>query len=109
MTDLTGYPELTPYKGGWCGNDLFPEALTTTQRAASIEHVQRLGGRLAQEGYKGFFEVDVLIDTDTDEVSIGTMHLAKGLEFRAVAVMALKPESPPEVAVAETVKSPGSM
>lgn len=20
MTDLTGYPELTPYKGGWCGN-----------------------------------------------------------------------------------------
>src|SRR6476469_3980491 len=21
MTDLTGYPELTPYKGGWCGND----------------------------------------------------------------------------------------
>ncbi len=27
MTDLTGYPELTPYSGGWCGNDLFPEAL----------------------------------------------------------------------------------
>ena len=25
MTDLTGYPELTPYRGGWCGNDLFPE------------------------------------------------------------------------------------
>ena len=24
MTDLTGHPELTPYKGGWCGNDLFP-------------------------------------------------------------------------------------
>src|SRR5437762_89708 len=28
MTDLTGYPELTPYKGGWCGNDVFPEALS---------------------------------------------------------------------------------
>ena len=26
MTDLTGYPELTPYEGGWCGNDLFPGA-----------------------------------------------------------------------------------
>lgn len=74
MTDLTGYPELTPYKGGWCGNDLFPEALTPTQRAASIEHVQRLGGRLAQEGYKGFFEVDVLIDTDTDEVYLGELN-----------------------------------
>ena len=28
MTDLTGYAELTPYKGGWCGNHLFPEALS---------------------------------------------------------------------------------
>ena len=37
MTDLTGYPELTPYKGGWCGNDLFPEALTAEQRATAIE------------------------------------------------------------------------
>jgi biotin carboxylase len=71
MTDLTGYPELTPYKGGWCGNDLFPEALTASQRAASVLHVQRLGGRLAQEGYKGFFEVDILVDTDTDEVYLG--------------------------------------
>jgi UvrD-like helicase C-terminal domain/AAA domain len=33
-------------------------------------------------------ELDELVDTDSDEVSIGTMHLAKGLEFRAVAVMA---------------------
>src|SRR4029453_15056394 len=31
MTDLTGYPELTPYRGGWCGNDLFPEALSEEQ------------------------------------------------------------------------------
>lgn len=33
-------------------------------------------------------ELDAMVDTDPDEVSIGTMHLAKGLEFRAVAVMA---------------------
>src|SRR6476469_10162124 len=68
MTDLTGYPELTPYKGGWCGNDLFPEALTTKQRATAIGHVQRLGDRLAQEGYKGFLEIDVLVDLDDDSV-----------------------------------------
>ena len=74
MTDLTGYPQLTPYKGGWCGNDLFPEALSSTQRAAAIEHVRRLGGALAREGYKGFFEVDVLIDTDTDEVYLGELN-----------------------------------
>ena len=74
MTDLTGYPELTPYKGGWCGNDLFPEALSDEHRAKAIELVRRLGGRLGQEGYKGFFEVDVLIDLDTDEVYLGELN-----------------------------------
>ncbi len=35
------------------------------------------------------------MDTDSNEVSIGTMHLAKGLEFRAVAVMACDDEVVP--------------
>jgi biotin carboxylase len=74
MTDLTGYPELTPYKGGWCGNDLFPEALSEAHRATAIQHVSRLGDRLRQEGYKGFFEVDVLIDLDSDEVYLGELN-----------------------------------
>ena len=74
MTDLTGYPELTPYKGGWCGNDLFPEALSDEHRARATELVQRLGDRLGQEGYKGFFEVDVLVDLDTGEVYLGELN-----------------------------------
>jgi len=74
MTDLTGYPELTPYKGGWCGNDLFPEALTPEQRATAISHVRRLGDRLAKEGYLGFLEIDVLIDLATDEVYLGELN-----------------------------------
>ena len=39
--------------------------------------------------------LDELVDTDSDKVSIGTMHLAKGLEFRAVAVMACDDEVVP--------------
>jgi len=74
MTDLTGYPELTPYRGGWCGNDLFPEALSDVHRVKAIDFVQRLGGRLGQEGYKGFFEVDILVDLDTDEVYLGELN-----------------------------------
>ncbi len=74
MTDLTGYPELTPYKGGWCGNDLFPEALSDERRATAISHVRRLGDRLRQEGYRGFFEVDVLVDLDTDAVYLGELN-----------------------------------
>jgi len=74
MTDLTGYPELTPYKGGWCGNDLFPEALTGAQRATAISHVRKLGDRLIKEGFKGFLEIDVLVDLDTDEVYLGELN-----------------------------------
>jgi biotin carboxylase len=74
MTDLTGYPELTPYKGGWCGNDLFPEALTSEQRATAISHVRKLGDRLVKEGFKGFLEIDVLVDLDTDEVYLGELN-----------------------------------
>ncbi|MGH3318549.1 MAG: biotin carboxylase [Nocardioidaceae bacterium] len=74
MTDLTGYPELTPYRGGWCGNDLYPEALADHHRARAIEHVRRLGDRLGKEGYRGFFEVDVLVDLDTDEVYLGELN-----------------------------------
>jgi biotin carboxylase len=74
MTDLTGYPELTPYKGGWCGNDLFPEALSDTHRETAIGHVRRLGDRLAEEGYKGFLEIDVLVDIDSDQVYLGELN-----------------------------------
>jgi len=74
MTDLTGYPELTPYKGGWCGNDLFPEALTVEQRTTAIDHVRRLGDRLAKEGYLGFLEIDVLIDLQDDSVYLGELN-----------------------------------
>ena len=74
MTDLTGYPELTPYPGGWCGNDLFPDALSETDRATAISHVRKLGDRLAREGYKGFLEIDVLIDLDTGAVYLGELN-----------------------------------
>ncbi len=53
MTDLTGYPELTPYQGGWCGNDLYPDALSDAHRVKAIDLVRRLGDRLAAEGYRG--------------------------------------------------------
>ena len=74
MTELTGHPELTPYRGGWCGNEMFPEVLTGDLRARAAELVRRLGDRLGAEGYRGFFEVDVLVDIDTDEVYLGELN-----------------------------------
>jgi len=74
MTELIGHPELTPYKGGWCGNEMYPDALSGEARIKANQLVRRLGDRLADEGYRGFFEVDVLIDTDADEVYLGELN-----------------------------------
>ncbi|GGU37876.1 biotin carboxylase [Nocardioides albus] len=74
MSELTGHPELTPYRGGWCGNEMYPEVLTGDLRARAADLVRRLGNRLDEEGYRGFFEVDVLVDVDTDEVYLGELN-----------------------------------
>jgi biotin carboxylase len=74
MTDLTGYPELTPYRGGWCGNDIFPEALSPGHRERARELTRRLGDRLAREGYRGLLEIDYLLDRDSGELYLGELN-----------------------------------
>jgi biotin carboxylase len=74
MTDLIGYSELTPYAGGWCGNDMFSEVLSPAHRTRARELIQRFGKRLAREGYRGFFEVDVLADVDSGELYLGELN-----------------------------------
>lgn len=74
MSELTGYPELTPYAGGWCGNEMYPDVLSGDLRSRSVELVRRLGDRLSEEGYRGFFEVDLLVDLDTREVYLGELN-----------------------------------
>ncbi len=73
MTEITGHHELTPYRGGWAGNEMFPTVLDDISRHAAIELVRTLGDRLGKEGYRGFFEVDVLLDTDTGDVYLGEL------------------------------------
>jgi hypothetical protein len=74
MSELTGHPRLTPFRGGWCGNEMYPGVLTEDLRAKASGLVRKLGDRLAGEGYRGFFEVDVLIDTDTGDVYLGELN-----------------------------------
>ncbi len=74
MNDLIGHPELTPHKGGWCGNDIFPDALSPEDAARARTLTRKLGDRLATEGYRGFLEVDYLVDVDTGELYLGEMN-----------------------------------
>lgn len=74
MTEVTGHADLTPYRGGWSGNEMFPDVLDDESRHEAINLVRRLGDRLGKEGYRGFFEIDVLLDTDTGDVYLGELN-----------------------------------
>ena len=74
MTELTGYPELTPYGGGWCGNDVFATALTERHREQAREYTKLMGERLQQEGYRGYFELDFLADMEGGELYLGELN-----------------------------------
>ena len=74
MTSLVGYSELTPYRGAWCGNDIWREVLPPSQTHAAREMVGKLGDILSREGYRGYFEVDLLHDLDSDELYLGEVN-----------------------------------
>ncbi len=73
QTDITGFGELTPYKGGWCGNDAFTGGMEK-ERAAVQTMARKLGDQLYKEGYKGAFCMDFLIDTDDGNVYLGEIN-----------------------------------
>ncbi len=74
MTELTGFPELTPYGGGWCGNDVFATALSADHRRQARLYTQLMGERLRREGYRGYFELDFLADTGSGAMYLGELN-----------------------------------
>ena len=73
QTDITGFAEVTPYKGGWCGNDVFTGGLEK-ERKAVIKMAQKLGDQLYEAGYKGAFCMDFLLDADSGKVYLGEIN-----------------------------------
>ncbi|MDX1431968.1 MAG: biotin carboxylase [Gammaproteobacteria bacterium] len=74
MTELVGFPELTPYKGGWCGNEIFDGSFTQGLRDQAREYTFAFGEALRKEGYRGYFELDFLIDLDGEELYLGELN-----------------------------------
>lgn len=74
MTELVGFKELTPYKGGWCGNEIYPDSFSPKLRKKAREYTRLFGNQLREEGYKGYFELDFLIDQDNGEIYLGELN-----------------------------------
>jgi len=74
MSELIGVSSLTPYQGGWCGNDLYQGGFSPEIRRQAQDMTVALGNALYARGYKGYFEIDYLIDLDTDTVYLGELN-----------------------------------
>ncbi len=69
LTEIIGHPKLTPYKGGWCGNDVNPNIFDSKTQNTMYQYTENLGHALYENGYRGYFEVDYLIDV-ADEKNV---------------------------------------
>ena len=74
MTELVGFPELTPYQGGWCGNELYPGAFPESVQRDARQAAFRFGEEIRRMGYRGYFELDFLIDRDSGKVYLGEIN-----------------------------------
>ncbi len=74
MTELVGFKELTPYKGGWCGNEVYAEAFPRRIRNLARRMTMRFGEELRKMGYRGYFELDLLLDEDTGKLYLGEVN-----------------------------------
>ncbi|MCA9296386.1 MAG: hypothetical protein KC983_07705 [Phycisphaerales bacterium] len=71
MTELVGFKQLTPYRGGWCGNEVFAGAFDANTRSKARASAMAFGEELRTMGYRGYFEIDFLTDLDSGEVYLG--------------------------------------
>ncbi|ARE39250.1 putative carboxylase [Rhodovulum sp. P5] len=74
MTELVGFKELTPYRGGWCGNEIFSTAFPPKTRQRARELTFQFGEQLRKEGYRGYFELDFLIDKKNGDIWLGELN-----------------------------------
>jgi len=78
MTEMIGFGDLTPYRGGWCGNEVFAEGASTTLFPEIRQQAQHatvaIGEHIKQAGYWGYFGLDFLLDQDTGALYLGELN-----------------------------------
>ena len=74
LTEIVGAKELTPYKGGWCGNEVLVDAFSQSLRDQARDYAFAFGEQLRKEGYRGYFDLDFLIDQDKGELYLGELN-----------------------------------
>jgi len=74
LTELVGFSELTPYSGGWAGNEVAPNAFSSSVRESARRYTQLLGDEMYRRGYRGYFEVDYLFNVNDESLVLGEIN-----------------------------------
>ena len=96
LLELINIPELNLYSGGWSGNQLSPDAFPQSIVTAAQDYAIRMGNQLQQVGYRGYFEIDFLIDKEQNMLYLGEINL-RFCGFTSMLAYALlsQQETPP--------------
>ncbi|HOG92330.1 MAG TPA: 3'-5' exonuclease [Opitutaceae bacterium] len=103
-------PEESKHVGGWI-RDRIADGLAPHEIAVFVRSTEQLVRAEAalREAKIDFKTLDERVDVSSGRAALCTMHLAKGLEFRAVAVMACDDEVVPLQARIESVGDTGDL
>ncbi len=74
LTELVGFQELTPYRGGWCGNEIFPGSFSDAILQQARDYTFKFGEQLRKEGYRGYFDLDYLVDQESGDLYLGELN-----------------------------------
>ncbi|BAY22940.1 hypothetical protein NIES2100_27040 [Calothrix sp. NIES-2100] len=74
QTEVIGFPELTPDRGGWSGNELFSGAFTPAICHQAQEYTLKFAEQLRKVGYRGYFDLDYLIDRQSGQLYLSEIN-----------------------------------
>lgn len=74
LREVTGHPELTPYRGGWTGSEVYPGLISKKEKAAILDIVSAFCEAVKKRGYRGILEISILHDQETGTSYLGEVN-----------------------------------
>lgn len=74
LREVTGHPELTPYRGGWTGSEVYPGLVSKAATESCLHIVRAFCEAVRKLGYRGILEVSILHDQQTGASYLGEVN-----------------------------------
>lgn len=74
LREVTGHPELTPFRGGWTGSEVYPGLVSKAATEACLHIVTAFCEAVRKLGYRGILEVSILHDQQTGASYLGEVN-----------------------------------